>query len=137
MTTDQQEKAVQTVPKIAERPTILLLEDDLLLAMDMEDFLIERGYAVAGPFGRVGQALDAAKDMHLDGAVVDLNLHGEMSFPVIEFLRANDVPVIVCSGYAELPELKQKLTGLPLLPKPWSPQKLAHLLGDVFASASR
>jgi ActR/RegA family two-component response regulator len=114
------------------KPTILLLEDDLLLAMDMEDFLAERGYEVVGPYGRVGDALDALQNLPVSGAVVDLNLHGEMSFPVIEHLRDRDVPVIVCSGYAELPELKHKLAGLPLLPKPWNPQNLERLLKEVF-----
>ena len=128
---------MQTARKTASRPTILLLEDDLLLAMDMEDFLGDRGYDVIGPYGRVGQALEAAENMGLNGAVVDLNLHGEMSFPVIELLRARNVPVIVCSGYAELPELKQKLTGLPLLPKPWNPQRLERLLNDVFHTAEK
>lgn len=126
-----------TARKTAAKPTILLLEDDLLLAMDMEEFLGERGYDVIGPYGRVGEALDAAANTDVDGAVVDLNLHGEMSFPVIELLRERGVPLIVCSGYAELPELKQKLTGLPLLPKPWNPRKLEHMLREVFEALPR
>jgi two-component SAPR family response regulator len=44
--------------------------------------------------------------------------------------------VIVCSGYAELPELKMKLQGLPLLPKPWSPEKLARLIDQQFQRAA-
>jgi len=128
---------VQTARKTAAKPTILLLEDDLLLAMDMEEFLGERGYDVIGPFGRVGEALEAAENSRLDGAVVDLNLHGEMSFPVIELLRSRHVPVIVCSGYAELPELKHRLTGLPMLPKPWSPMRLDNLLKEVFSTVPR
>ncbi|MGF9564313.1 response regulator [Neorhizobium sp. JUb45] len=128
---------MQIARKTAAKPTILLLEDDLLLAMDMEDFLDDRGYRIAGPYGRVDQALEAAESMHLDGAVVDLNLHGETSLPVIDLLRQRGVPVIVCSGYAELPELKQKLTGLPLLAKPWNPQKLDLLLNDVFEAVAK
>lgn len=123
---------MQTARRNAENLTILLLEDDLLLAMDMEEFLTDRGYEIAGPYGRVGEALEAIQTMHVDGAVVDLNLHGEMSFPVIELLQARDVPVIVCSGYAELPELKQRLSGLPLLAKPWNPRKLCQLLDEAF-----
>jgi DNA-binding response OmpR family regulator len=125
---------VQTARQTDTKPTILLLEDDLLLAMDMEEFLLESGYEVAGPYGRVNHALEAVDKLSLSGAVVDLNLHGEMSFPVIDLLRSRGVPIIVCSGYAELPEVKQKLAGLPLLAKPWNPQKLGPMLREVFAS---
>ncbi|MQY45140.1 response regulator [Rhizobiales bacterium RZME27] len=115
----------------------MLLEDDLLLAMDMEEFLAGRGYEVIGPYGRVEDALEALETTEIDGAVVDLNLHGKLSFPVIDRLRCRNLPVIVCSGYAELPELKQKLAGLPLLPKPWNPRKLERLLEDVFEAVPR
>ncbi|MCF6370255.1 response regulator [Rhizobium halophilum] len=114
--------------------SILVLEDDVLLAMDVEDFLVGQGFRVLGPFGRINQALEALKASPPDGAIVDLNLNGELSFPVIDALRARGIPVIVCSGYAELPELKMKLQGLPLLPKPWSPEKLARLIDQQFSA---
>jgi two-component SAPR family response regulator len=116
----------------AEQPTILLLEDDLLLAMDMEDYLIRTGNRIVGPFGRIADALDAIPRNALDGAIIDLNLHGELSFPVIELLKERNVPFIVCSGYAELPEVKARLSGLPLLAKPWTAQKLTHLMKETF-----
>jgi DNA-binding response OmpR family regulator len=118
-----------------ETAKILLLEDDLLLAMDMEDYLLDRGHEVVGPFGRLVDALDAIPRNELAGAVVDLNLHGELSFPVIEELRARSVPIIVCTGYAELPEVKTRLKGLPLLPKPWTPHKLSALMEETFGSS--
>ncbi len=114
---------------------ILVLEDDVLLAMDVEDYLLEQGYAVVGPFGRVAQALEAVEAGGLDGAILDLNLNGELSFPVIEALRQKGIPLIVCSGYAGLPELKAKLAGLPLLAKPWTPQKLGYLMDRHFAES--
>jgi DNA-binding NtrC family response regulator len=113
-------------------PNILLLEDDLLLAMDMEDHLLQTGHRIVGPFGRVADALDAIPRNDLAGAIVDLNLHGELSFPVIEMLQERSIPVIICSGYAELPELKSRLRGLPMLPKPWSPQRLDRLMAEAF-----
>jgi DNA-binding NtrC family response regulator len=119
-----------------ESPNILLLEDDLLLAMDMEDHLLQTGHKIVGPFGRIADAMDAIPRNDLAGAIVDLNLHGELSFPVIEMLQERSVPVIVCSGYAELPELKGKLKGLPMLPKPWSSQKLSRLMEETFGVSS-
>jgi DNA-binding response OmpR family regulator len=112
--------------------SILLLEDDLLLAMDMEDHLLQAGFRIIGPFGRVSDALDAIPRNDLTGAIVDLNLHGVLSFPVIEMLQQRSIPLIVCSGYAELPELKARLRGLPMLPKPWNAQKLDALMEETF-----
>jgi two-component SAPR family response regulator len=117
-------------------PNILLLEDDLLLAMDMEDHLLQTGHKIVGPFGRIADAIDAIPRNELAGAIVDLNLHGELSFPVIEMLQEHSVPVIVCSGYAELPEVKNRLIGLPMLPKPWNTQKLDRLMRDTFGVPS-
>jgi DNA-binding response OmpR family regulator len=113
-------------------PSILLLEDDLLLAMDMEDHLLQAGHKIVGPFGRIADAVDAIPRNDLAGAIVDLNLHGELSFPVIDMLRERSVPVIICSGHTELPELKGRLGKLPLLPKPWNPEKLNRLIEETF-----
>jgi DNA-binding NtrC family response regulator len=109
---------------------ILVLEDDVLLAMDMEDHLLDSGYEVIGPFANVSEALGAIEETSVDGAVVDLNLNGEMSFPVIEALKVRGLPVIVCSGYAELPEFKNRLSNVPLLSKPCDPKKLVALLSE-------
>ncbi|MDO1582987.1 response regulator [Rhizobium oryzicola] len=104
----------------------------MLLALDMEDYLTEKGYYVVGPFGRVTQALETIHHTELAGAIVDLNLKGEYSFPVIDALQARGVPVIICSGYADLPDMKDKLAFLPLLPKPWSPDELNVLMVETF-----
>ena len=111
---------------------VLVLEDDVLLAMDVEDYLIEQGHQVVGPFARIPQALAAIREGRIDGAILDLNLNGELSFPVIEALQERGIPLIVCSGYAELPELKAKLAGLPLIAKPWNPQKMSMLMDEHF-----
>ncbi len=111
---------------------VLVLEDDVLLAMDVEDYLVEQGHEVIGPFARIPQALAAIRESAIDGAILDLNLNGELSFPVIEALQELEIPLIVCSGYAELPELKTKLAGLPLIAKPWRPQKLSKLMDEHF-----
>lgn len=109
----------------------------MLLAMDMEDHLTALGYSVEGPFSRVAQALAAIPSLNLTGAVVDLNLNGEFSFPVIEALRQRHIPFIVCSGYAELPDLKARLAGTPLIAKPWNPEKLERLVSEVFEPVRR
>ncbi len=81
--------------------------------MDMEDFLVDQGYQVVGPFGRLAQALQALSGQPVDLAIVDLNLAGELSFPLIDTFKAPETPVIVCSGYAELPEIRSNSPTCP------------------------
>jgi DNA-binding NtrC family response regulator len=122
------------------RLQILVVEDDVLIAMDLEDLLHELGCEVVGPFGRLNDALSAA-EAKLDGAVVDLNLREENSFPLIDRLQERSVPVIVCSGYADIPKFKERLSTVPTLAKPCSPHTLAALMHRHFgwrgADASR
>lgn len=111
---------------------ILLVEDDLLIAMEMEDFLREQGCEIVGPFARLADAMEAGATETLDGAVVDLNLRGELSFPLIELLQRRQIPVILCSGYVDLPEIKEQLKGTATLSKPCNHDKLLTLMKKQF-----
>lgn len=123
---------------------ILILEDDPLLAMDLEDFMLSIGAQVVGPVSSVEQALQAvdgglpgqAGNGGIDGAVLDLNLRGTYSYPVIDRLRQAGIPFVVCSGYAELPETRKRLEGVALLPKPCDLNKLQVLLSGEIVKAS-
>ena len=115
---------------------ILVVEDDLLIAMEMEEFLSGLGCNVVGPIARLDEALAAPTDQ-LHGAIVDLNLRGELSFPLIEQLRQARVPVICCSGYVELPEMKSQLKDVPTLSKPWTHERLVELMRSHFAPHER
>lgn len=116
-------------PRLRKGCRILLVEDDLLIAMDLEELLRDLGCDVIGPCGRLDQALDAASPK-LDGAIVDLNLRGEYSFPVIERLQAYGVPTVICSGYVELPEMRARLDGMPVLSKPYNPERLIEVIAE-------
>ena len=119
-----------------ENKRILILEDDPLLALDLEDFLTELGAKVVGPVSSVEQALQAI-DADIDGAVLDLNLRGVYSYPVIEALVKAGTPLVVCSGYAELPDTRTDLAGVVLLPKPCDLRVLQARLAEQIAAASR
>jgi DNA-binding NtrC family response regulator len=115
---------------------VMVLEDDVLIAMDMEDFLISEGCQVVGPISNVEAALEKVETAQLDGAVVDLNLRGELSVPVIEALKSRGVPVIVCSGYAELPGVQEMLKDVPMVPKPCDFNALSQILAETFTVTS-
>lgn len=117
-----------------ENKRILILEDDPLLALDLEDFFTELGAKVIGPVPSVEQALQAVSS-GIDGAVLDLNLRGVYSYPVIEILAKAGTPHVVCSGYAELPDTRTELTDIVLLPKPCDLRVLGARLAEQIAAA--
>lgn len=123
------------VKNILENKRILILEDDPLLALDLEDYFTELGANVVGPVSSVEQALQAVKQ-GIDGAVLDLNLRGVYSYPVIEALAEAGTPLVVCSGYAELPDTRMELADIVLLPKPCNLNILHARLAEQINTAS-
>jgi DNA-binding response OmpR family regulator len=64
--------------------SILLVEDEPLLAMDLERMLGEAGYRVTGPTTTIARAICSIDAEEPDLTVVDLNLAGEMVFPLLD-----------------------------------------------------
>jgi DNA-binding NarL/FixJ family response regulator len=98
-------------------PRVLLVEDQALVAMEFETLLVELGCAVIGPFGRVGEALPAARESDLAGAVLDVTLAGEVSFPVAFCLRERGIPFFFVTGLSSS-ALPEALQGVACLAKP-------------------
>jgi CheY-like chemotaxis protein len=106
-------------------PRILLVEDETLVAMMMEDLLEEVGCEVAASFGALGPALAwlEGQDAAPDGALLDVNLGGEMVFPLALALRTRGVPFVFATGYGALPD--DRFADAVVLHKPVSSGALA------------
>jgi DNA-binding response OmpR family regulator len=78
---------------------VLIVEDEMLLAMNLEDMLVELGHNVIAVATRITQALTLAAESEIDLAVLDLNLAGSLSFPVAEVLRRRGIPFMFATGY--------------------------------------
>lgn len=78
---------------------VLLVEDEVVVAMHIEDLLSDLGYRVVGLATSLAQGLDHARSGDIDFAVLDVNLGGEMSFPVADLLRERRIPFLFVSGY--------------------------------------
>jgi two-component SAPR family response regulator len=110
---------------------ILIVEDELLVAMDYEEMLRREGCTVLGPVGRQSTALDLLKRERPDAAILDLNLAGERSTAVAEALEALQVPFVVVSGYGERTLQEAVLRRAPRLDKPMRPQELIGVLANI------
>jgi DNA-binding NtrC family response regulator len=82
-------------------PTVLLVEDDPLVAMDVERVLADAGYRVIGPAGNSADALSILRREAPDLTILDLNLHGEMAFAVFDHLDEAGRPFIIHSGHSQ------------------------------------
>lgn len=102
---------------------VLLVEDEMLIAMDMEDMLVALGYVVVGPVMRLQKAVEKARTENFDLAVLDVNLAGERSFPVADVLRERGIPFIFATGYGTA-ALTEELEGTVTLQKPVDPGQL-------------
>lgn len=99
---------------------ILVLDDEMLVAMMLEDMLADFGYEVVGPFARLEDAMEASGRERLDGAILDLNLGGGVaSTPLAERLREQGVPFLLATGYGAN-EQTEALGHSGLLSKPFS-----------------
>jgi CheY-like chemotaxis protein len=80
---------------------ILVVEDDYLVAQVLVDLLEDAGAEVIGPIGWIDEAIALIEDgsQKLDGAVLDINLHGKKSYPVADALAARSVGFVFATGY--------------------------------------
>ncbi len=106
---------------------VLVVEDESMVAMMLEDYLDALGCIVVGSAARLQEALEMARSLELDVAVLDLNLAGEMSYPVAEVLQARGVPVVFATGYG-VSGLSGKFQGAPVLSKPYNMVQLETAL---------
>ena len=82
---------------------MLVVEDDLLVALELCDELTSRGWTVIGPAATVQEAIKLLTALPPpDLAVLDVNLRGELSYPIAEQLQAMGVPFVFCTGYEEV-----------------------------------
>jgi CheY-like chemotaxis protein len=108
--------------------TVLVVEDEPIVAMMIEDMLEELGCAVAGPATSVGQALDLVVAGGFGAAVLDVNLNGERSDPVALALDRLAIPYLYATGYgaSAVPGATR-----PVLQKPYTIEQLAAALEQV------
>ena len=99
---------------------ILVVEDEMIVSLLIEEMLAEQRCDVIGPFGHLDEALHAAQTDMIDFALLDVNVNGEMIYPVAETLAARNIPFLLLTGYGHhgLPKSHQDW---PVCSKPFRP----------------
>ena len=105
---------------------VLLVEDEALVAMMIQECLTESGHSVIGPISRASDALQAAKEIDYDAAILDINLGDGMAYPVADILAARGIPFVFVTGY-EADTVDDRFSHVPILQKPIERQMLEGL----------
>lgn len=111
---------------------ILVAEDETLVLMEIEDMLGELGCEIVGPVTTVAAAVAAIGESELDGALLDMNLHGERILPAVEKLLVQGVPFLLVTGYPGGRGDEPVLKDVPRLTKPFSLQSLSAAMTEAF-----
>ena len=116
----------------AKKPRVLVVEDEALVAMSICDDLNELGWLPVGPYANLADAAQAAVSETFDVALVDINLHNEMSYPLIGRLMERKVPTALVTAYSE-DGIPDRFKTLLLMKKPYSLAGLSSLLDALTA----
>jgi CheY-like chemotaxis protein len=109
---------------------VLLVEDDILVAMFVEEILNELGYELARDSRNVAEALIAVERGGFDIAILDVNIAGEKVYPVADALSAAGIPYIFSSGYGRASMPQPYASGL-VVAKPYRLQDLESVLAQA------
>lgn len=111
--------------------TILVVEDEPLIAMMIEDFLDILGKSLAGSADNVAAALALVDAGGIDAAILDVNLRGgEQSFPIADALAAKGIPFVFATGGSH-DSVSDAYRDRPTLPKPFTMDGVAKALDSL------
>jgi DNA-binding NtrC family response regulator len=109
---------------------VLLVEDEMLVVWLLEDMLADLGCTVVGPASSVSQALAMIDTEVIDAVVLDVNLNGQVSYPIADALAARGVPFVFSTGY-DKDTLLDGYRTFSVLQKPFHPSELIQTLRRV------
>lgn len=117
---------------VLPRPlSVLVVEDESLVAMNLESILLDLGHTVIGPISSLSE-LDTVLETGLqaDAAILDINIDGEEIYPHARRLHALGIPFLFASGYGAS-GISEDFVGCTVVPKPYTDRDIAVGLLDI------
>ena len=124
-------------PVMQPAARILVVEDEFLVAMQIESILTRAGWRVIGSAGTLSSAVSLARKSACDAALLDVNLRGERADEVAEILFARGVPFLFVSGYGRgnLPAAFRQ--SVELIAKPFSDRTLVEAVRNLIRNKGK
>lgn len=111
--------------------TILLVEDNMIIALDSEKFLADLGADKVLTASSVGEALRFIESEDVACAMLDLNLGTETSLPVAKVLKERGIPFAFATGYGDTAQLLEDYPEVEVLTKPYEKAMVAEVVGGL------
>ncbi|MBC7674780.1 MAG: hypothetical protein H7173_01800 [Rhodoferax sp.] len=124
------EDAVAPMP---ETPRLLVVEDSFLVILTIEGMCEDLGWEIVGPATRVEEAIALAQSEMFDAALLDVNLDGEMSWPIADVLKARGIPFAFSTGYNQSDILPDHLKDSAIVAKPYRVDELERRLRQMMS----
>lgn len=118
-----------------ERPKVLVVEDEFIIALDLAETVRDLGYALEGPFPDKEKAFLAIEDELPDCAILDVFTGDGEVYPLADALTEAGVPIIFHSGHVSPSEVRQRYPQAWACAKPCSPDKLIDVLQEAVERA--
>jgi DNA-binding response OmpR family regulator len=116
------------------KPKLLVVEDEALIALELETILLELGCECVGPVTGLAEGLRHAQTAEVDGAVVNLVLDGKPAYPIAEVLERRGIPFGFASGVPQT-AIPPEWGDRPFLDKPYSLEHARQLVEAVLGRA--
>lgn len=121
-----------TTPSVAGL-RILIVEDELLVALGIEDILTELNCEPVGPVSTIENAIEIIRsEAKIDGVLLDMNLHGEPVFPVVDELIARSIAFVLLTGYRLRADDPPTVRNASRLIKPFTMATLSEAMAKAF-----
>jgi CheY-like chemotaxis protein len=119
---------------VASELSILIVEDEPLIAMMLEDFLDSLGHRIVGTADSVADAMRHVEQGDFDVAIIDVHLRGgEMAWPLADALNARGLPFVVATG-GNIEPPPARHAKAPLLAKPYTIDAIEPALNAACAA---
>ena len=113
---------------------VLIVEDEIIVALFLEDLLCDFGYEVAGVVSHLDQAMAHAVDY--DVAVLDVHINGRPVFDFADTLAARGTPFVFATGYGAR-GIPDRHAGRPVVQKPFQPEELKWVLTQALEGPAK
>jgi DNA-binding response OmpR family regulator len=110
---------------------VLIVEDEYFLANDLEAALKSSGASVIGPIGDFDDAMHQAANDGFDIAIIDINLHNEMAYPIADELIRQRIPFVFCTGYDPV-VIPHRFAGVKLWQKPFEASEIVEEIERLY-----
>ena len=111
---------------IVKGSTVLILEDEPIIGLALEDMLARDGASVLHA-SRIEEAQEMLSTERVDSAVLDVNVHGILSYDVASLLAEREIPFIFATGYGDRSH-PPEFSAVPTVAKPYSAKDIRKAL---------